>query len=323
MGALRVDTTWMSSRPAERPPSELPGERAGQPRRRRSPSDWVKAFDAYQQRHRPLSFIVAVYKKFNDDEGSSLSALIAYYGFISVFPLALVFVTVLGFVINGDKETQADVLNGSLGQIPLLEAPLQAHSLSGSPAALAIGLIASLLAGMAITNATQNALNRVWQIPRTERPNFLKARLRGIVVLFALAALSILSSVAAGFVTAAGHGFATDVAAIVVAFLANVALFLTAFRLLTANEVELRDLMPGVLAGAVAWQIVQHLGGLWAKQVAHQTALYGEVGLVLGLLAVLYLGGRIFVLAAEINVVRARHLWPRSIFAPPPPSQRV
>ena len=44
---------------------------------------------------------------------------------------------------------------------------------------------------------------------------------------------------------------------------------------------------------------------------------------MLGLLAVLYLGGRILVLAAEINVVRARHLWPRSIFAPPPPSQRV
>ncbi len=286
-------------------------------------ADRAKAFDDYQQRHRRLSFVVAVFKKFNDDEGSSLSALIAYYGFISIFPLALVFVTVLGFVINGNKQAQTDVLNGSLGQIPLLEAPLQAHSLSGSPVALAIGLIASLVAGMAITNATQRALNRVWQIPRTERPNFLKARVRGIALLFALAGLSILSSVAAGFVTAAGRGPAADVAAIVVAFLANVALFLTAFRLLTANEIELRELMPGVLAGAIAWQIVQHLGGVWAKQVAHQTALYGDVGLVLGLLAVLYLGGRILVLAAEINVVRARHLWPRSIFAPPPPSQRI
>ena len=99
----------------------------------------------------------------------------------------------------------------------------------------------------------------------------------------------------------------TQIAAVVVAFAANVALFLAAFTLLSAAEVDLGDLMPGVLAGALAWQIVQHLGGLWAKRVAHQTALYGDVGLVLGLLAVLYLGGRILVLAAEINVVRVRH----------------
>ncbi len=262
-------------------------------------------------------------KKFNDDEGSSLSALIAYYGFISIFPLLLVFVTVLGFVINGDKAEQTRVIDGALGQIPLLKGPLTTNALTGSPLALAIGVGASLLAGMAITNATQHALNRVWEIPRPERPDFLRTRVRGIALLLVLAVLSVLSSVAAGFVTAVGHGLLTDVAAIAVAFAANVALFLAAFTLLSAAEVDLGDLMPGVLAGALAWQIVQHLGGLWAKRVAHQTALYGDVGLVLGLLAVLYLGGRILVLAAEINVVRARRLWPRSIFAPPPPSRRV
>jgi len=286
-------------------------------------SDRLRAIDDYQQRHRRLSFVVAVYKKFMDDEGGSLSALIAYYGFISIFPLLLVFVTVLGFVIHGDPAEQARVLNGTLGQIPLLKAPLTANSLTGSPAAFAIGLIGSLLAGMAITNAAQRAFSRIWQIPRTERPNFLKTRVRGIALLFVLGALNLLSSAAVGFATAAASGTLADVAGIVIAYLVNVLLFLAAYVFLTAADVGWRQLMPGVLVGATGWQIVQHLGGLWADRVGHEQALYGEFGLVLGLLAILYLGARILVLAAEVNVVRMRRLWPRSILAPPPPSQRI
>ena len=285
-------------------------------------SDRLRRFDDYQQRHRRLRFPVAVLKKFSDDQGGSLAALIAYYGFVSVFPLLLVFVTVLGFVIHGDPAEQARVLNGTLGQIPLLKVPLTSHSLSGSPTALAAGLIGSLLAGMGIMSATQNAFNRIWQVPRTERPSFLKSRGRGVVMLVVLGALNVFSSAAAGFATAAGHGLPADLAGVVVAFAANVVLFLAAFSLLTAADIEVRDLMPGVLVGAAGWQIIQHLGGFWAKKVAHETALYGEFGLVLGLLAVLYLGARVVLLAAEINVVRAHKLWPRSLFAPPPPPER-
>ncbi len=286
-------------------------------------SDRRRAIDDYQQRHRRLSFVAAVYKKFNDDEGGSLAALIAYYGFVSIFPLLLVFVTVLGFVIHGNKAEQQRVLDSALGQIPLLKVPLSANSLTGSPAALAIGLIGSLLAGMAITNATQRAFSVIWQIPRTERPDFLKTRARGIGLLVVLGALSLVSSAAAGFATSAARGLAADVAGIVIALVANIALFLAAYVFLTAAKVTVRDLMPGVLVGAVGWQIVQHLGGFWASRVAHQEALYGEFGLVLGLLAILYLGAQILVLAAENNVVRARGLWPRSLLAPPPPAQRI
>jgi YihY family inner membrane protein len=286
-------------------------------------ADRLRAIDEYQQRHRRLSFVVAVYKKFADDEGGSLAALIAYYGFISIFPLLLVFVTVLGFVIHGNPAEQARVLNGALGQIPLLKVPLTANSLTGSPLVFAIGLIGSLIAGMAITNATQRAFSRIWQIPRTERPNFLKTRGRGIALLFVLGALNLLSSAAVGFATSAARGTIADLAGILIAFLVNVALFLAAYVFLTAADVGWRELMPGVIVGAIGWQIVQHLGGLWASRVGHQQALYGEFGLVLGLLAILYLGARILVLAAEINVVRARRLWPRSMLAPPPPSQRI
>ena len=38
---------------------------------------------------------------------------------------------------------------------------------------------------------------------------------------------------------------------------------------------------------------------------------------MIGLLAWIYLGAQVTLLAAEVNVVRKRHLWPRSIVQPP------
>ena len=48
----------------------------------------------------------------------------------------------------------------------------------------------------------------------------------------------------------------------------------------------------------------------------------GTFATVIGLLTWLYLGARIVVYAAEINVVLTRRLWPRSIMAPPEPADR-
>src|SRR5438270_11815245 len=107
--------------------------------------DRLHALDRFQQRHRGLNFLVAVIKKFADDQAGQLAALVSYYAFVSLFPLLLVFVTVLGFILQNDPAEEQRILNGALGQIPLLRDQLTLHSLKGSPAALAIGIIFSLL----------------------------------------------------------------------------------------------------------------------------------------------------------------------------------
>ena len=170
-------------------------------------SERLHAIDRFQQRSPGLSFVAAVIKKFSDDGAGQLAALISYYGFFSLFPLLLVFVTVLGFVLQGNQSAQEDVLHSTLSQFPIIGNQLQqnVHSLKGSGLALAIGLIGSLLAGLGITGATQNAFNQIWYVAHKDRPNFLKARLRGIALLAVLGVLAILSTVVAGFV-AGGWG---------------------------------------------------------------------------------------------------------------------
>jgi membrane protein len=279
-------------------------------------ADRLHELDRRQQRSPRVSFLVAVFKKFSDDQAGHLAALIAYYAFVSLFPLLLVFVTVLGFVLQGEPGEQQRILNGALGQFPLLRDQLKLHSLKGSGIGLAIGVAGALLAGLGITNASQNAFNRIWSVPFKHRPDFLRSRLRGIQMLTILGTLAILSTVAAGFVGASGHAAPAVVAGIVLAFAFNLALFLTAFKLLPAIDVPWRELLPGVIVAAVGWQLLQHLGGFYIDHELKRTGpLYGVFALVLGLLAWLYLGAQLTLFAAEMNVVRVRRLWPRSLFS--------
>jgi YihY family inner membrane protein len=281
-------------------------------------TDRLHELDRRQQRSSRLSFLAAVIKKFGDDQAGQLAALIAYYGFVSLFPLLLVLVTVLGFVLQGDPSEQHRIVNGALGQFPIIRDQLKLESLTGSGVGLAIGVVGSLLAGMGITGATQNAFNRIWSVPFKHRPNFLHSRLRGLGMLAILGTLSIVSTTAAGFVGSSSHA-ALDVAAgIIVAFAFNLALFMTAFKLLTAVEVSWRELLPGVIVAAIFWQLLQHLGGFYVDHELKRTGpLYGIFALVLGLLAWLYLGAQLTMFAAEINVVRYHRLWPRSFFSDP------
>src|SRR5262249_40694465 len=211
----------------------------------------LNALDHFQQRPPGLSFVAALVKKFGDDGAQQLGALIAFYGFFSLFPLLLVFVTVLGFVLQGNPSAQDSVLHSTLKQVPILGEQLEhnIHSLTGSPTGLAIGIVGSLLAGLGISGATQNAFSQVWHIPRKRRPNFLAWRVRGLGLLLLLGLLAIVSTGAAGYVTAHTHGVGDVLGGILLALAVNLVLFFSVFRLLTSDEVATRDLIPGVVAG--------------------------------------------------------------------------
>jgi membrane protein len=286
----------------------------------------MHTFDAYQQRKKPLAIPVAVIKKFGDDQAGNLAALIAYYGFFSLFPLLLVFTTILGFVLHGDPSAQQSVVHSALGQLPLIGNSITAHSLSGSVVALIIGVATSLLAGLGVTNAAQNALDTVWAIPLKSRPDFVKSRLRGVGLLVSLGVLFVVSTGASGVVSGGFGGAGAKIAGYVVALLVNFVLFLVCFRFMTVASIATRDLRIGAGVASVLWTILQSLGGFYIGHVLKgDRGTYGEFATVIALLVWLHLGAQITLYSAEINVVVSRRLWPRSLFGPPdaPADQRT
>src|ERR1700730_9770461 len=91
----------------------------------------VRAFDRVQQEHRWLAVPMAVVKKFSDDQGGSLAALVAYFAFVSLFPLLLVMTTILGFVFQHNPSAQQSIEQSVLGQFPVIHQTIKLHALTG------------------------------------------------------------------------------------------------------------------------------------------------------------------------------------------------
>jgi membrane protein len=277
----------------------------------------LHVFDRYQQRHKALALPMAVLKKYSDDQGGSLAAQLAYYTFVSIFPLLLVMVTILGFFLQGYPGVQKAVTDSVLGQFPVIGDQIQLHELSGHVGALLIGLVVSLWGGLGVTNAAHNAFDQVWAVPMKDRPDFLQWRVRGLLLLGSLGVLFIASTAVSGLITGLG-GPAVKVGAVVVSLLVNFGLFLAAFRFMTAATIPTSCLWIGVGAAAILWEILQLVGGLYINHVwRHASSVYSQFALVIALFVWLHLGAQITLYAAEINVVLARRLWPRSLFGAP------
>jgi YihY family inner membrane protein len=286
----------------------------------------LAAVDAWQRSHAAVAVPVAVLKKFGDDRASSLAALVAYYAFFSLFPLLLVFVSVLGFVLEGDPSLQADIVDSALARIPVVGAQLddEVAPLTGSAAALAVGLAGALWAGLGVTLALGRAFQEIWDVPRIDQRGPIRSRAYGVAALVVLAAALVGSTVLSGLAIGGGIGPAAErLGALALALVINAAVFLAVFGLLTQRPFRIPELMPGVALAAVASLILQSVGGWYVdRTVAGAGETYGTFALVIGLLSWFWLGSHLLLLAAEVNVVLHRRLWPRSLAGDLEPADR-
>jgi YihY family inner membrane protein len=279
----------------------------------------MRRVDRIQRSRSWLAFPFAVVKKFGDDRAGYLAALIAYYGFFSLFPLLLVFVTSLGLVLRHHAALRDSIIHSTLGQFPVIGSQIRVGSLTASGLAMAVGLVLAIWAGLGVTQAAQNAFNEVWGVPIRERPNFLISRFRGLLMLLVLGTMVILTTLLSGFASAsAGTGWVARILTTAGTLMINLALYLLAFRVLTRRNLTWGDVLPGACVGAAAWTVLQLVGNYYvANQVAGAKATYGTFAFVIGLLVWIYLGAQVTLYAAEVNVVRKGHLWPRSLVEPP------
>jgi membrane protein len=133
-----------------------------------------------------------------------------------------------------------------------------------------------------------------------------------------LGLLFVVSSFASGAVSSGFGGAGLKVAGYVISIIVNFGLYFISFRLMTDGERPWTDLWTGALFGAVIWTVLQSVGGYYLKHISSgNSSTYGTFAVVIGLIIWLHLGAQLFLYSAEINVVRARKLWPRSFFGPP------
>jgi membrane protein len=283
----------------------------------------TEAFDDFQRRHEWAGAPLAVIYKFHDDQGVYLAALIAFYGFLSLFPLLLLFTTILGFVLQNDAELQARVLDSTLRQFPVIGQQLgDPQSVRGSGIALVVSVAVAIYGALGVAHAIQHAMNVTWAVPRCHRPNPFHLRLRSLVLIAIGGLATMLATVLSGLASSATAfgadlDWLTAVFIVVAAIAVNTAVFVVGFWICVPIDRSVRSLLPGALTAAVVWQALQLGGTAYVSHVvANNDDTYGAFALVLGLIAWIFLASLAIVFSAEIDVVRYKRLYPRSLLTP-------
>jgi len=281
----------------------------------------VRHIDRAQQGFAPAAFTFGVIKKFGDDRAGSLAALIAYYIFLTMFPLLLLLFTILGIVAGHNEHLARSVENSALRQFPVIgnELGTNIHALhANSTLGLVIGAVGLIWGSQGAIQAGQYAMAEVWNVPNIVRPNFWARLVRTLMMMGVLGAFLLLSTAASGFSSFAGTSWFAHVGAVVLALGLNIALYVFAFRVLTPKIIDHRWLVLGSVVGGVGLTVLQSLGTtLIAHELRHMSPIYGTFAVILGFIAWVFLGAQMTLYVAELNVVQVRRLWPRSIVQPP------
>jgi YihY family inner membrane protein len=282
---------------------------------------FARRIDGVQQRHRGISILFGVMKKFGDDNAGTLVGSLAATAFGSIFPLLLLVVTVLGLVLNSHSGLRADVLHSTLRQFPIIGTDLGNNIKAlhrDSPIGLTVGIVGLIWGSLGLAQNGIFTMEQIWNLPGVDRPNYLKRLYRSVTFLVVLGVGLMVSTFLAAAVPTARGALGWAIAGAVASAVVNFGEYLFAFRVLTPARVSVRQLVPGAAVAGVAWTVLQAIGGfVIGRYLKNDNALYGLFGIVLGLFAWVYLMTEVTVYAAELNVVLARHLWPRSMVQPP------
>jgi YihY family inner membrane protein len=281
----------------------------------------VRRLDAFQQRHRPAAFAFGVVKKFGDDNAGVLVNNLAHAGFVSLFPLLLVLVTLASMFLGDHPGLRQELLHTAFAQIPIVGPDLShnVHRLQrSSPVALGIGMGSLVWGCFGLAQAGLFTMAQVWCLPGTKRPNYWVRLARSLMFLAFLGVGVVVTTPVAGLGAIGHHAPAWRVGTLLLSTVLDAGMFLAVFRILTPAEVPSRQLWPGALAGGVLWSVLQVVGTfLIGRNLRLGSEVYGLFAIVLGVVAWVYLLSEITVYAAEINVVLAHRLWPRSLVQPP------
>ena len=220
-------------------------------------------------------------------------------------------------MFQSDPGFRQQVIDSTLERMPVIGPQISGSigTLTGSGIALAVGVLGALWTGLGVTLAIGGALDRIWGVPAVERGGFVSSRLRGLLVLVLAGIVSVGATATVAIATSGGlGGTALDVVGVLASLMFDLVLFTASFRVLTNAPVTTREVLPGALLASGCWLILQIAGGVFVTKVlAGSSQTYGAFAAVVGLLSWLLIAAELLLVAAELNVVLALRLWPRSL----------
>lgn len=270
--------------------------------------------DRWQRGSRSAGLTYAVIKKFGDDGANQYVVALGWYGFVAIYPLLLVVITVFGFIGAASLGHQ---IVSTLHEFPVVGSEFNpehaSKSLQGSGLGLAIGLIGLIYGAQGVTQTVQQAMAGVWNVPQLDLPGFLPRLGRSVIALVIVGSACDqrcgrdLRDERRSEQRHPNPSFPRHGAPQCRALLCRVSRGYPRPSRNTAPP-------PGATLASLGFTLLITVGsGLIQHQLRHSSATYGQFGLVIGLVGFLFLLAKISLYGAELNPVIARHLWPRGM----------
>ena len=276
--------------------------------------DIVKKFDDLQYRHKPLSFVVAVVKRYSNDQAGKQAALITYYLFMSLFPL-LLWLSLLSNWVNRLYPGVANgLIHGATNYFPVLGQELFkiAHSAHRSLSGMIVAGLVALYGARGTAMAFMTIVNDAWQVPKDQRKGFPYSWIRGIGIVVFGGGGFVLTAAASSWALVQTHGNTLKVFVALLSIVLLTLVFMAILRLSLPKTTHVRRLFGGALTMAIALSVLQIAGGfIVTHDLKHYTNAYTALfATTLGLLAWIFLEAQILLYSIEITVVVDKKLWP-------------
>jgi len=268
--------------------------------------------------NRLLAILRATVRRFSDEEGMHLAAGIAYYALLSLFPLALMFVSIFSFVFT--PEQVASYLVRFLGnESPvspsfLFEAAKGVEAVRGPLAVF--GFAGLFLSSSLVFAAVMRAINRAWGLIGTGTRKFLKRKLwefalmaaAALVFFVALAATNILDTLREG--PFPGTDFFLNPDSLFLRFLLSVApivimsmFLLVLYMYVPTIEVRWQDVWFPALVGGLALHGASLFMTWYIRTLGYYAAIYGSLTTVIVMLLWVYVCSNILIGGAALSAV--------------------
>lgn len=252
-----------------------------------------------------------------DADGLRMSAAMSFYGILSLAPLLVLMVAVLGWwldraYIETSLVNQISSVVGEQGAQVVKQAIASAQAPSEGIAASLIAFVLLLSGATGVFAELQDAFERLWRKGSGLAPDqkwwySATLRVRGIAYILAfgfLLLISLVVSTALGLVSAwVGSYLPIEKIAFVIneviSFVFCVALFVALMRMSAGPKPALRYLVMGASAGAVLFAVGKHLMALYLSTAAVVSA-YGAAGSLVVILMWIYFSSAVLLLSASM-----------------------
>lgn len=250
-------------------------------------------------------------------QGTLLAASIAYYTLLSVFPLILGLLAIVGAVV-ADPATKARLVRSIAAAFPGSESVIVAtvdQVVHGSGSAGIIATLGLIWSASGVFTAITTAIDTIWRVP--EHRSRLQSAVVAVGLVLGVGLIVVVSLLVSALLAVAAElrlpllnlslarvPLLLPFASVIVPFALTVGVLCLLYRFVPNLPLGWSAAWPGAVLAGTLLDLGKEVFVWYLTRVAHLNAIYGSIGTVIALLVWAYYAALILLIGAAFNAAR-------------------